>query len=80
MALTGAIKDQLIHLDDIALYGLDFFARYYPERIANRYQLKAEEEALLAPDLLMKITENVGIKITMIEEASLLSLTFGKEN
>lgn len=60
LALTGAIKDQLIHLDDIALYGLDFFARYYPERIANRYQLKAEEEALLAPDLLMKITEKRG--------------------
>ena len=60
--MTGAIKDQLIHLDDIALYGLDFFARYYPERIANRYQLKAEEEALLAPDLLMKITEKRGYK------------------
>ena len=62
LALTGAIKDQLIHLDDIALYGLGFFARYYPERIANRYQLKAEEEALLAPDLLMKITEKRGYK------------------
>lgn len=62
LALTGAIKDQLIHLDDIALYGIDFFARYYPERIANRYQLKAEEEALLAPDLLMKITEKRGYK------------------
>ena len=62
LALTGAIKDQLIHLDDIALYGLDFFARYYPERIAPRYQLKAEEEALLAPDLLMKITEKRGYK------------------
>ena len=62
LALTGAIKDQLIHLDDIALYALDFFARYYPERIANRYQLKAEEEALLAPDLLMKITEKRGYK------------------
>lgn len=62
LALTGAIKDQLIHLDDIALYGLDFFARYYPERIANRYQLKAEEEALLAPDVLMKITEKRGYK------------------
>ena len=62
LALTGAIKDQLIHLDDIALYGLDFFASYYPERLAHRYQLKAEEEALLAPDLLMKITEKRGYK------------------
>ncbi|MFP9075818.1 ribosome biogenesis GTPase YlqF, partial [Enterococcus faecalis] len=44
LALTGAIKDQLIHLDDIALFGLDFFARYYEGRIAQRYSLSAEEE------------------------------------
>lgn len=25
LALTGAIKDQLLHMDDLAIYGLDFF-------------------------------------------------------
>ena len=24
LALTGAIKDQLLHLDDLAIYGLEF--------------------------------------------------------
>ena len=33
LALTGAIKDQLLHLDDLTIYGLDFFARYYPGQI-----------------------------------------------
>lgn len=62
LALTGAIKDQLLHLDDIAIYGLDFFARYYPTQLMQRYQLSEEDMALLAPDLLMKITEKQGFR------------------
>ncbi|MGX7131725.1 ribosome biogenesis GTPase YlqF [Enterococcus songbeiensis] len=62
LALTGAIKDQLLHLDDIALYGLDFFSRYYPGKIAERYQLSKEEEEQLAPELLMSITAKKGLR------------------
>lgn len=62
LALTGAIKDQLIHLDDIAIYGLDFFARYYPERVSQRYKITSADESLLGPELLMKITENQGYR------------------
>ncbi len=62
LALTGAIKDQLLHLDDIAIYGLDFFAGYYPGRIAERYKLTTEQETLPAVELLMAITEKRGYK------------------
>ena len=62
LALTGAIKDQLLHLDDIALYGLDFFARYYPGKIAERYGLEKSEEEQLAADLLMTITAKKGFR------------------
>lgn len=62
LALTGAIKDQLLHLDDIAIYGLDFFARYYPSQLQNRYQLTDDDMTLLAPDLLMRITEKQGFR------------------
>ncbi len=62
LALTGAIKDQLLHLDDIALYGLDFFARYYPQQLQQRYHLTTTELELLAPELLMLITEKQGFK------------------
>ncbi|MFZ8763848.1 ribosome biogenesis GTPase YlqF [Enterococcus diestrammenae] len=62
LALTGAIKDQLLHLDDIAIFGLDFFARYYPGRISQRYRLTEAEEALPAAEMLMLITEKRGYK------------------
>lgn len=60
LALTGAIKDQLLDLDDIAIYGLDFFARYYPAEVTKRYRLTSEDLALPGPDLLILITKNLG--------------------
>ena len=62
LALTGAIKDQLLHLDDIALYGLDYFARYYPNQLQKRYNLSDADMELLAPELLIKITEKQGFR------------------
>ncbi|OJG81836.1 ribosome biogenesis GTP-binding protein YlqF [Enterococcus ratti] len=62
LALTGAIKDQLVHLDDLAIYGLDFFARYYPGRIAGRYHLIQEVEQKPVPELLLAITAKRGYK------------------
>ena len=62
LALTGAIKDQLLHLDDIALYGIDFFVRHYPTRLAKRYKLTEEMEQLPAAELLMEITKKLGFR------------------
>ena len=62
LALTGAIKDQLVHLDDLAIYGLDFVVRYYPGRVAERYHLSEDQERKLAPELLMDITAKRGYK------------------
>src|SRR5699024_10043855 len=57
LALTGAIKDQLINADDIALYALDFFAVFYPEQLQERYQLSPADIQLTAVDLLLLITK-----------------------
>lgn len=62
LALTGAIKDQLLHLDDIAIYGLTFFTRFYPEAIKKRYNLTDEDLTLKGSDLLIKVTEHLGFK------------------
>lgn len=62
LALTGAIKDQLLHLDDIAIYGLEFFARYYPAALQKRYHLSEDDLLLSGPELLIKVTEKLGFK------------------
>lgn len=62
LALTGAIKDQLLHFDDLAIYGLEFFARFYSERLMERYHLSEEEIFLPAAELLMLISKKRGFK------------------
>ncbi|MEG0475997.1 MAG: ribosome biogenesis GTPase YlqF, partial [Carnobacterium sp.] len=34
LALTGAIKDTILQLDDIALYGIEVMQQHYPEQLA----------------------------------------------
>ncbi|EIJ81518.1 GTPase YlqF [Bacillus methanolicus PB1] len=39
LALTGAIKDTILNLQDVAVYALRFLEREYPDRLKDRYQL-----------------------------------------
>lgn len=60
LALTGAIKDQLLHLDDLTIYGLDFFARFYPGHIQTRYAFA--DESLLGGELIMQLSQGLGFR------------------
>lgn len=62
LALTGAIKDTLLNMDDLALFGLDFFKEHYPSQLQDRYQLSDEEILLSAVDILLLITKKRGFK------------------
>ena len=39
LALCGAIKDDILPLDDVISYGLQFMQKYYPDNLNNRYQV-----------------------------------------
>ncbi|MEQ2526465.1 ribosome biogenesis GTPase YlqF [Robertmurraya yapensis] len=39
LALTGAIKDTILNLQDVCIYGLRFLEREYPQRLKERYSL-----------------------------------------
>ena len=81
LAMTGAIKDQLINLDDIALTTLKFFRDYQPEAITTRYHLNEsiwDEKSDV--DILLLITEKLGFKddYDRASERLLLDLRRGK--
>lgn len=48
LALTGAIKDAVVRMEDLAVYGLRFLEKYYPERLQERYQLSTVGDDLEA--------------------------------
>ena len=41
LALTGAIKDTITNMDDLAIYGLKFLSKHYPGRMEERYQISS---------------------------------------
>ena len=58
LALTGAIKDSILNLQDIALFGLQFLRKRYPDRLKERYQLEQIPEDI--GDLFYQIGEKRG--------------------
>lgn len=48
LAATGAIKDSIINLQDVAVYGLRFLEENYPERLKKRYDLEEIPEEIAA--------------------------------
>lgn len=63
LALTGAIKDQLLHMDDLALYLIDTLRNNYSDILQNKYRLTRQqivEETTV--ELLMQITKFLGLK------------------
>jgi ribosome biogenesis GTPase A len=45
LALTGAIKDTITNMEDLAVYGLRFLAEHYPKRMEERYKMTEVDEA-----------------------------------
>ncbi|WP_338753976.1 ribosome biogenesis GTPase YlqF [Bacillus sp. FJAT-52991] len=40
LALTGAIKDAILNLQDVAIFALRFLETHYPERLQERYEME----------------------------------------
>lgn len=47
LALTGAIKDTITNMEDLAVYGLRFLSIHYPARMEERYGFKFIHEDLV---------------------------------
>lgn len=39
LAISGAINDDILPLDDVCLYFIDFLAKHYPNSLENRYHI-----------------------------------------
>ena len=47
LALTGAIKDSIVNMEDLAVYGLRFLEAHYPNRLSDRYGLTTVGDDIL---------------------------------
>ncbi|WP_421384559.1 ribosome biogenesis GTPase YlqF [Bacillus salacetis] len=54
LALTGAIKDTILNLQDIAVYGLRFLESHYPKRLEERYGID------FFPEEIVEVFDKIG--------------------
>lgn len=47
LALTGAIKDSILNLEDVAIFGLRFLQEHYPQRLEERFHLEEFPEDIV---------------------------------
>ena len=60
LALTGAIKDQLLPMDEVTIFGLNYFKEHYPGVLQERFkQMDLEQEA---PEIIMEMTQKLGFR------------------
>ena len=60
LALTGAIKDQLLPMDEVTIFGLNYFKKHYPAVVQERFKhMDLEQEA---PEIIMEMTQKLGFR------------------
>lgn len=60
LALTGAIKDNLLPMDEVTIFGLNYFKEHYPDRLTERFKhLNLTDEA---PEMIMELTRQLGFR------------------
>ncbi|MBI9009857.1 MAG: ribosome biogenesis GTPase YlqF [Tenericutes bacterium] len=57
LALLGSIKDDILPLDDIVIYGINFLLKNYPNRLTERYNIQNPEK--LTP---VEIMDEIGLR------------------
>lgn len=62
LAATGAIKDEILNVEDIAFYAIKHLADQYRDRLNERYSLDIPPQGGQEPDDIVEIMEAIGRK------------------
>ncbi|MBD0380378.1 ribosome biogenesis GTPase YlqF [Paenibacillus sedimenti] len=62
LAATGAIKEELLHMDDIAFFVIKYMVRHYAAGLKERFGIEELPEDLDDPNEVVKVMEAVGRK------------------
>jgi ribosome biogenesis GTPase A len=62
LAATGAIKDDLLHFDEVVIFVLDYFKQHYPTVLSNRFKLQASDLEASSAELIISLSQKLGFK------------------
>ncbi|PZE22474.1 ribosome biogenesis GTPase YlqF [Paenibacillus xerothermodurans] len=62
LAVTGAIKEELLHTDDIALFAVRYLAQHYREALKERYAIEKLPDDMTDTNAVIEVMEAIGRK------------------
>lgn len=62
LAVTGAIKEEILNVEDIAFFAVKYFSQYYWEAMSERFDLKERPTDYENPDEIVAVMEDIGRK------------------
>ena len=62
LAVTGAIKEQVINIEDVAFFAVKYMTQYYWDTLQERFELTKKPEDLDIPDEIVQVMEEIGRK------------------
>ncbi|MDP4097565.1 ribosome biogenesis GTPase YlqF [Paenibacillus sp. P96] len=62
LAVTGAIKEEILNVEDIAFFAVKYLVSYYWDTMAERFELTARPEDSENPDEIVGVMEAIGRK------------------
>lgn len=62
LAVTGAIREEILNVEDIAFFAIKYFSRYYWKDMSERFELKEQPTDFENPDEIVALMEAIGRK------------------
>lgn len=62
LAVTGAIKEDILHIEDVAFYAIKYLIKHYPGRLQERYSIDQLPEDLTDSNQIVEVMEVIGRK------------------
>ncbi|MGG1879432.1 MULTISPECIES: ribosome biogenesis GTPase YlqF [Paenibacillus] len=62
LAVTGAIREEILNVEDIAFFAIKYFSRYYWKDMSERFELKEQPTDFDNPDEIVALMEAIGRK------------------
>lgn len=62
LAVTGAIREEILNIEDVAFFGIKYLSKYYWDTFKERFDLQEQPANFENPDEIVAIMEAVGRK------------------
>ncbi len=60
LAVTGAIKEEILYIEDVAFFAMRFLLEHYPQNLQERYEISEVPEQLEDPESIVAVMEEIG--------------------